>query len=353
MKKWIGIGALALCAALLAALPLAKTGAGALSSKTALAEKKSGESFSIQQTAAGAYTGQLSDKLSTVSGIDIMCSPNGIAAMPDGSLLVSDTYNKLIRIVKNGKSSVYAGGETVTDLYGQPLGGYNDAGMQTSYFSEPWAITPFLGGWAVSDAENGAVRLIRTETVETVNGKNIKKKSTKDSPLTFKRPTGLAADGQGNLYVADTLAGTISVIAPDGSASTLASGLSAPMGLCWQENALYVAEAGANRIIRIADGKTSLVAGSGTAALTDGSAKQAAFSSPQGITAGENGVLYVSDTGNSAIRKISGGEVTTLIASDKSQMSFGLTSPAGLLAQGNKLYICDPFSRKLFVLSLG
>lgn len=349
MNKWIGP---ALCAAaLLVMLPLAKTMTSPQSAGTALADKKSGETFLIQETAAGAYTGQLGDKLSTVSGIDIMCSPNGIAAMPDGALLVSDTYHKLIRVVKNGKSSVYAGGETVTDLYGQPLGGYNDAGRGDSYFSQPWAIVPFLGGWAVSDAENGAVRLIRTETVETVNGREIKKKSAQ-SPLTFKRPTGLACDGQGNLYVADTLAGTIHVIAPDGSASTLASGLSAPMGLFWKEDALYVAEAGANRIIRIMDGKAALVAGSGKDALTDGAAKQAAFSSPQGVTVGDDGAVYVSDTGNSAVRKISGGEVTTLIASDTSQMSFGLISPAGLLVQGEKLYICDPFSRKLFVLAL-
>lgn len=125
------------------------------------------------------------------------------------------------------------------------------------------------------------------------------------------------------------------------------------MGLCWKNGALYAAEAGTNRVIKIADAKTSLVAGSGKQALEDGAAAQASFSLPEAVAADDNGAVYVSDTGNidSAIRKISDGQVSTLADQDKSKAGVGLVSPSGLLVQGKQLYICDPFSRKLFVLT--
>ena len=53
-------------------------------------------SFSIQEAAAGAFSGQPTGELSTVSAMDIMCAPNGIAAAQDGALFVTDIYNKVI-----------------------------------------------------------------------------------------------------------------------------------------------------------------------------------------------------------------------------------------------------------------
>ncbi len=64
------------------------------------------------------------------------------------------------------------------------------------------------------------------------------------------------------------------------------------------------------------------------------------------------GSIYVADTGNSAIRQIKNGTVTTLVARDLQQVDSSLTSPTGLLVQDNKLYICDPFARKVFVYQL-
>ena len=61
-----------------------------------------------------------------------------------------------------------AGGDTVADRYGKPKGGYNDAGLEDSYFKRPWAVAPFRDGYAVSD--NDVVRLVLSETIQTVNG---------------------------------------------------------------------------------------------------------------------------------------------------------------------------------------
>ncbi len=280
--------------------------------------------------------------------IDVMCAPSGIAAVNDGGFLVTDTYNKVIHLVRDGKSTVYAGAKTQADLYGEPIGGYNDASLKRSYFSEPWDIVPFMNGWAVSDASNNAIRLIRSGKVQTVNAKIAGQRNA----VKFNHPTGLASDENGNLYVADTHNNLIRQITPEGVASTFISGLSEPTALFWKNDALYAAETGKHRIVKIKDGKSVLVAGTGTEGFADGAAGQASFSSPQGITVDGNGVVYVSDTGNSAVRKIANGYVTTLAAQDRGEMSFGLAAPTGILLRENVLYVCDPFSRKIFSFTL-
>ena len=290
--------------------------------------------------------------LSSVSAIDVMCAPSGIALDKNGTLLVTDVFSKQLWRVENRAGTAYAGGATVPDLYGQPLGGYNDASLSSSTFKEPWAIAPFLDGWAVSDTANNAVRLVRTSGIQTLNAATKEKLTVTNLGVAFNRPTGLAADGDGNLYVSDTGSGTVRRVSPQGGVTTVAKNLSDPMGLCWKNGALYIAETGRNRIVKLEKGTVSVVAGSGTADLTDGAAKTAAFSAPQGVTAGDDGSVYVADTGNSAIRKIKGGTVTTLAVQDPQQLSGGMISPTGLLLQGNSLYICDPFTRKIAILTV-
>jgi len=69
-------------------------------------------------------------------------------------------------------------------------------------------------------------------------------------------------------------------ITPDSSITIATSGLSNPMGLCWSNGALYVAETGANRTIKIENGQISLVVGNGQEDLVDSPASQAAFAFP-------------------------------------------------------------------------
>ena len=105
MEKWMLVPTLALCVAL-ALLPglmpseknvgketKAKPARTVPAFQDSSAEKAS---FSIQEAAAGAFSGQPTGELSTVSSMDIMCAPNGIAAAQDGALFVTDIYNKVI-----------------------------------------------------------------------------------------------------------------------------------------------------------------------------------------------------------------------------------------------------------------
>lgn len=288
--------------------------------------------------------------LSEVSAMDTMCAPNGIADMGDGKILITDIYYKRLWQVEEGVSEPYAGGDTVAGLYGEPQGGYNDGEALASYFKRPWGVAEYLDGWAVSDTDNDVIRVVSRQMVQTFNGKTEENLTEGDAGVTFSRPTGLVSDGDGNLYVADTGNGAVRMLDFEGKVTTVVDGLNEPMGLCMDEDVLYIAEAGANRIVKVEDGKLSVVAGSGAEGLKDGPALQALFAAPQGIAVGENGIIYVSDTLNSAIRRIVDGQVETVVARDIASTDFGLIRPIGMLAVGDRLYICDSFARKVFML---
>lgn len=282
-------------------------------------------------------------KASAVSAVDVMCQPCGLAAMEDGSLLVTDGYNKVVWRVSEGKSVLFAGADTVKDIYGQPMGGYHDDALLQSTFKDPWAIVPFLGGWAVSDPGNKVVRFLRTDGAEVT-----------DLGIKFDHPTGLAVDGDGNLYVSETFQGLIKKITPDGKVTTLASGLEEPMGLCWAEDVLYVAECGGNRVLTVDKNRhVATAAGSGANGNTDGAAERAAFSGPKGVAVDADGAVYVADTDNGSVRRVQNGAVTTILSRDSRDVTALFpVSPTGLLIRGNTLYISDTFARKVLSMPL-
>ena len=298
------------------------------------------------------YDASQAKRLSTVSAMDVMCAPSGIAAMDDGTLLVTDLYHKLLWRVQESRDEIYAGGETITGLYGEPVGGYHDGQILSSYFKQPWAIAEFDGSWAVSDTENNVIRIVRRQQVNTFGGTTQESLTVAELGVSFDRPTGLASDSEGNLYVSDTGSGTVRKIDPQGVVSIAALGLNEPMGLCWKDGVLYIAETGGNLIMKLEHGQLSHVAGTGNDGFSDGPTNQAEFSGPQGVTVGDYGEIYVSDTLNSAIRKITGGQVETIALRDMALAEAGLISPKGLLLQGDRLYICDSFARKVFILEL-
>lgn len=92
-----------------------------------------------------------------------------------------------------------------------------------------------------------------------------------------------------------------------------------------------------NQVIRkvnAADAATSTLAGSGIYGKVDGAGASARFAQPRGIAVGPDDTVYVADTMNSAVRTISGGIVSTLVAS-------GLANPEGVAYAGGNLYIAD------------
>ena len=145
----------------------------------------------------------------------------------------------------------------------------------------------------------------------------------------FSDPFGVAVATDGTVYVADagesnrirkiTLDGTVTTFA--GGSEGFADGLTTsasfntPSGLALDADGnLYVADTGNNRIRKITrEGQVSTVAGDGTAGYRDGPVSQAQFNGPIGITVDARGVIYVADAYNDRIRSItSDGQVSTV-----------------------------------------
>lgn len=272
------------------------------------------------------------------------CAPNAFLPLSDGAALFTDTQNRVVwRLVPEGME-LYAGIITeAVDVNDRPLGGYADGEDIKSLFALPWGLAPFLDGCAVSDAENNVVRLIKDGKVGTLNatGSNAK----------FDYPTGLAAGEDGCLYVSDTNNGRVCRITTEGRITTVAKGLKEPMGLSFRDGVLYIAEAGANRVLQLTDGKLTVLAGQGADGYEDGKAADALFCAPRAVLAAED-CVYVSDTANSAVRRIKDGTVETLFARDFSdQTQLVPASPAGLALRDGELYVCDSFANAILKLS--
>jgi DNA-binding beta-propeller fold protein YncE len=156
-------------------------------------------------------------------------------------------------------------------------------------------------------------------------------------------------DAKGVIYVADrdnhrirkieggkvtTLAGTGTAGFLDGTAAS--AKFFAPTGVMVDSKEdLYVADAGNNRIRKISNGTVTTFAGTGAAGYHDDYASKSTFNSPRGLAVDSYGVIYVADHGNSRVRKIQAGKVTTLsglTGSGTKYVDFG--NPNGVAVDG-------------------
>ncbi len=281
----------------------------------------------------------------------------------DDKLLATDVYNKVVWILSDGKQEIYAGKSSVADLSGEPKAGYYDGTFANSLFASPWAIAPYLDGYAVTDADNNVVRYMTKDSVFTLAGSSTPGlQNGLGTKAKFYFPTGLAADAQGNLYVADTGNNVIRKITKTGQVSTYAEGFWEPTGLCWHDDVLYVADSGYNRICKVVGGKITVVAGGvdGQTAsdgvyeggYVNGTVAKAKFSNPQGVAVSDDGTIYVADTGNGVVRKISDGRVSTFLTSAEGNAETFPVSPRGLVLKGNTIYVSDVFAQKVGVFAL-
>lgn len=292
-------------------------------------------------------------------------APAGLLLETDGTLLVADEKQNLVLSVKDGAVTTLAGTAGAPDVNGDPAGGYVDGKAAEALFTTPWAIAAFLKGYAVTDSDNNAVRYISDGVVRTIAGSGeAGLVNLKGSSARFSHPTGLAADADGSLYVADTGNSVIRKITSTGVVSTYTNGagsaldgtavtaLSEPTGLCWYDGALYVADTGNDRVCVIRDGVMTVLAGvSGESDYVDGTAASARLSAPQGIAVGADGTVYIADTGNGAVRVLRDGRISTLYRVADNPLGSYPVSPTGLAVSGKTLYVSDPFSGTVFTLS--
>jgi sugar lactone lactonase YvrE len=190
------------------------------------------------------------------------------------------------------------------------------------------------GNIYVSDTENYTIRKITSDgLVSTFAGKagsNGVNDGTGNAAR-FQWPSGLAVDGAGNVYVADPVSHTIRKITPVGVVSTFAGSAFASGSVDGKGSAarfqspsdvavdisgnVYVAD-GSRTIRKISsDGVVSTLAGKAfELGSADGTGSTARFSSPSGIACDQLGNLYVSDSDNHTIRKVTSEGIVTTVA---------------------------------------
>jgi sugar lactone lactonase YvrE len=130
-------------------------------------------------------------------------------------------------------------------------------------------------------------------------------------------PSAVAVDAAGNVYIADTdnsrvrvvSNGIITSIAGGFGAGTPVAGiqLGAPRGLAVDlAGNLYIADYGGSRVLKLSNGVATTIAGNGTFGFSgdNGPAVSAALAEPYGLAADSAGNLYISDPGNSRVRKV-------------------------------------------------
>lgn len=303
-------------------------------------------------------TGLAAGVMTPIQDEDALLSPSGVLLGADGTLVVADSGLNRVVSIKNGQFQTLAGHTLPLAANGRPVGGYQDTDSKQALFNGPFAMAEWDGGIAVSDKNNHTVRWIHDGKVKTLAGDGTS--GLRDGPAKkarFASPTGLAVSEKGVLYIADRENGSIRTLREDGTVSTYLRGLSAPTGLCWHEGALYVADAGTHQILKVVDGKKTIVAGAEitedgilVGGFRDGAAADAAFCAPMGIAV-EGGVIYVADTGNSAVRKIQEGWVSTLacFTRDTGTLPCG---PIGLQAAGDTVYVADAYGGAVFALNV-
>ena len=254
-------------------------------------------------------------------------APAGLAVDAAGNVFVADTGNSTVRKITPAGA--------VTTLAGSSgNNGGTDGTGSAARFSSPADLALATGGTLyVADTGNHTVRQIDNAGAVTTRAGTAGSSGTADgtgAAARFNGPAGISANASGDLYVSDTVSNTLRKITSAGAVTTLAgvyevtgsadgTGVNALFsGLTGSAvdsaGNIYVADTQNSTIRKITPaGEVTTIAGlAGVAGFKDGSGMDAWFNKPRDVAVDAAGNLYVADTGNGAIRKITpAGVVTT------------------------------------------
>ncbi|MCF3650322.1 SMP-30/gluconolactonase/LRE family protein [Synoicihabitans lomoniglobus] len=211
--------------------------------------------------------------------------------------------------------------------------GFTDGPVATAHFRTPTGVSlDSAGNIYVADRENHVVRKISPQGwVSTIAGVPGTEGNT-DGPsgvALFSNPQDVAVAADGSVYVANSGSyPAIRRIGTDGQTTTVvSSGFVAPVSLAFAPDGttLYVADSTQNAIYKVTgSGTMSLLAGGAGAGSADGLGSAAQFNSPRALAVDASGQIYVADTLNYTVRLVSPtGAVTTFAGTPGGFISIG------------------------------
>ena len=291
--------------------------------------------------------------------------PGGVALDASGNVYLADSYNNTIRkITPDGEVSTLAGTAGNT-------GNANGTGGMASFNWPTGVVVDSAGNVYLADQYNNLIRKVTPAGVVSTFAGSGEQGSADDTgtAASFNSPRGLAADSGGNLYVADNGNNTIRKITSAGVVSTLAgnsgnsgsadgtgaeAGFNGPWGVAVDAGGnVYVADSRNNTIRKVtATGVVTTLAGNGMPLDSDGTGSAAGFSQPCGIAVDDSGNVYVGEGGyggggSGHIRKVTPEGVVTTLA-DSSGVPLSLDPIAlAINAVGSAIYVANDFNNNV------
>jgi uncharacterized protein (TIGR03437 family) len=280
-------------------------------------------------------------------------APQGVAVDAAGNVFIADTQNHRIRKVSGG---------AITSVAGSGTAGYSgDGGSATAaQLNAPFGVAvDAAGNLYIAEFSNSRVRKVDTKgAITTVAGNGVAGYSGDGGPAASAQlngPQGVAVDGAGNLYIADTannrirlvtLNGVISTVAGNGIAGYSGDGRPAasaqvgnPTGVAVDAvGNIYVADSSARVRKVYPGGIIATIAGTGLRGYSGdgGVATNARLNAPSAVALNAAGNVYVADTGNNAIRLLQFAAGTGVTVST---VANGASNLAGSIAPGEVVVI--------------
>ncbi len=299
--------------------------------------------------------------------------PQAVAVDPAGTLYIVDLGNRRGRKVSDGTISTFAGTTTT--------GGDGGAAAAAQLLAPSDVVVDGAGNLYVADTFNHRILKVTTDgTIRTVAGTGSAGMSGDGGKATSAQlyePSGVVVDAAGNLYIADSANHKVRKVTPDGIIRRLAgegwggytgdggpalqARLNRPTGVALDRSGnVFIADSWNHAIRRVApDGEIITVAGTGRSGFSGdgGHAAAAQLNNPTSVLVDSTGNLYIADRGNHRVRKVvPDGTISTVAGTGQTGFegdggpatSARFWQPHGVaLDRAGNLYIADLYNHRI------